>query len=235
MSGAIILDTETTGLDAPEVVALAHTTILESPANLNGDVTLKLFKPSKPISLGAMATHHIIDEDLVNCDPWPGRWTAPEGAQYLIGHNVDYDWKAIGAPHIARIDTLAFARTLLPDLESHTLGALTYYFQERVKARELLQRAHSAEQDVYLCVLLLEQLLQLMPGMSSWHQVWVESEKARVPKRFTFGKYGPKDGKPGQLIADIRRNDPGYIRWCLGVPDFANDTYLVKALRGEAA
>lgn len=64
MSGAIILDTETTGLDAPEVIALANTTAFEGPTNLTGAIGLQYFKPSKPISLGALATHHIIDEDL---------------------------------------------------------------------------------------------------------------------------------------------------------------------------
>lgn len=236
MSGAIILDTETTGLDEPEVIALAHMTPLETPAFIvSGEVSLQPFKPSKPISLGAMATHHIIDEDLVDAPRWPGRWSPPEGVEYLIGHNIDFDWKAIGQPHVARICTLALARSLLPDLDSHSLTALTYYFQGRVAGRELVKRAHDAAHDVYLCLLVLEQLLNLMPGLASWHQLWIASEKARVPTRFTFGKYGPKDGKKGSFIADVRRADPGYIKWCLGVPDFVNDPYLVKALRGEAA
>lgn len=232
---AIILDTETTGLDAPEVVALAHTTLLESPTNLSCGIGAQFFKPSKPISLGALATHHIIDEDLADAPPWLGRWTPPEGAEYLIGHNVDFDWKAIGQPHVARICTLALSRHILPDIDSHSLGALTYYFRGRIAGRELLRNAHDAAQDVHLCMLALIELLKLMPSMASWHQVWQASEKARVPTRFTFGKYGPKDGKPGQVIADVRKADPSYIRWCLGVPDFASDPYLTKALRGEAA
>lgn len=235
MSAAIVLDTETTGLDAPEVIALANTAALEGPTNLAGDIGLQYFKPSKAISLGALATHHIIDEELADAPPWPGRWLPPEGIEYLVGHNVDFDWKAIGQPHIARICTLALSRSLWPDLDSHSLGALTYYFQGRVAGRELLRKAHSADQDVHLCLLLLGEILRTIPGMTSWHQVWQASERARVPTRFTFGKYGPKDGKPGLLIADVRRQDPGYIRWCLGVPDFANDPYLTKALRGEAA
>jgi exodeoxyribonuclease X len=237
MSGAIILDTETTGLDDPEVIALAHTSVLESPTNLSGGIGLQFFKPSKPISLGALATHHIIDEDLVDAPPWPRRWApdSPETTQYLIGHNIDFDWKAIGQPHIARICTLALARRLLPDLDSHNLTALTYYFYGRIAGRELVKKSHDAAHDVYLCLLLLEQLLKLMPGMTSWHQAWQASERARVPTRFTFGKYGPKDGKKGQFIADVRKKDPGYIKWCLGVPEFATDPYLSKALRGEAA
>lgn len=235
MSVAIVLDTETTGLDAPEVIALAQTTALESPIDFSSSVSQQFFKPSKPISLGAMATHHIIDEDLADAPPWPGKWSPPEVVEYLIGHNIDFDWKAIGQPHVARICTLALSRSLLPDLDSHSLTAMTYFFHGRVNGRELVKGAHDAAHDVSLCMLLLEKILELMPGVRSWHQVWEASEKARIPTRFMFGKFGPKDGKPGQLIADVRKQDPGYIRWCLGVPDFANDPYLAKALKGEAA
>ena len=233
---AIVLDTETTGLDAPDVISLATSELLPAPdTNLvSARCVLRSFKPRKPISYAAMATHHIIPEDVEFAEEWPGSWPTPPGVEYLVGHNVDYDWKAIGSPHVARICTLALSRWIWPDLESHSLGALIYFLMPPPEARKLLQRAHAADQDVYLCLLVLQHILYARP-LVSWHQVWAASEKARVPTRFAFGKYGPKDGKPGQLIADVRRQDPGYIRWCLGVPDFANDSYLAKALRGEAA
>ncbi|HEY6923261.1 MAG TPA: 3'-5' exonuclease [Steroidobacteraceae bacterium] len=241
---AIILDTETTGVDSPDVISLAHTDILKSPLDLDGNVSQRLFKPLKPISLGALATHHIIDEDLVDCEPWPGKWLPPKGVEYVIGHKVDYDWEACGSPHVARICTLALARHLLPDLDSHKLGALTYYFHGRIVARELLKNAHNAAADVHLCKLLLIELLKLMPGMSSWHQVWVASEKARIPTHLSFGKFGPDsdwakaNGQPrGMPIDRVRRHDYGYWSWLLsGKCDQVNkDPYLQRALRGEAA
>lgn len=239
MNAAIILDTETTGIDAPEVISLAHSDVLEGPDALRGNMRLLFFKPSKPISLGALATHHIIDEDLVDCEPWPGKWMPPEGVQYLIGHNIDFDWNAIGSPHMARICTLALSRWLWPDLDSHSLSALTYYFQGRIAARELLRNAHSADYDVHLCLLLLEEILKTIPGLTSWHQVWVASEKARVPERISFGKYGPDSDwakKNGGAIrcAELRSYDPGYYRWLMTQCDqVEKDPYLRKALTGE--
>jgi exodeoxyribonuclease X len=231
---ALIIDTETTGLDEPQVIQLALMGPMRVYAPPDEAIQCLSFKPSKPISLGAMATHHIIEADLVDAAPWPGSWSPPVGAEYLVGHNVDFDWKAIGSPHVARICTLALARSLWPDVESHSLGALTYYFTDHREARDLLRGAHDAARDVELCCRVLVQAMHKLPTVSNWHDLWIASEKARVPQRFSFGKYGPKDGKPGRLISEVRKLDSGYIRWCLGVDDFAKDPYLCKALRGEA-
>jgi len=245
VTAAIILDTETTGTDNPEVLELAHSPPIADPGELyepRAGLQLKRFRVSIPISLGAMATHHIIPEDLVDCQLWPGKWTPPEGVTYLIGHNVDFDWKAIGSPHVARICTLALARSIWPDLDSHRLGALVYYLMPREVARQRLQRAHSADQDVQLCHFLLLELLKFLPGIMSWDQLWKASEVARIPKRLSFGKYGPASewarttGQPGMLCGDVKRADPGYYRWLMQSCDqVRDDPYLQKALRGEAA
>lgn len=235
MSTAIVLDTETTGLHEPDVIELAYIHPMLDPGMLATPdlmITSARYTPRKAITLGAMATHHIIPEDLVGCPLWPGTWSPPQGVEYLIGHNIDFDWKAIGQPHVARIDTCALARHTWPDLDTYGLGALVYFLSLKDVAREKLKRAHSAAADVELCLFVLNEILKCIPGMMSWHQLWQASEKARIPTRMPFGKYGPKDGKPGRLIEEIRRFDPGYVKWCLGQADF--DPYLIKALKGAA-
>jgi len=229
---AIILDTETTGVDAPEVIELAFSTQMATPREYADIDNSYLFQPSKPISLGAMATHHIIPDDLVNCVTWPGSWTPPQGVDYLVGHNVDFDWKAIGQPSVKRICTLALARRAFLSIDSHSLGALIYYLYPPAQARELLQDAHSADADVKLCARLLAALVDIYQPRD-WAHLWEMSEKARVPTHFTFGKYGPKDGaKQGVPIAEVRKIDPGYIRWCLSSCDVVTgDEYWQKALR----
>ncbi len=244
MTNAIVFDTETTGVDAPDVIELACTIPLADPSELHAPVipiASMRWKPTKPIALGAMATHHIIPEDLEGCQLWPGTWTPPEGVTYLIGHKVDFDWGAIGSPHIARICTLALARSLLPELDSHSLSALVYYFMLKDVARERLKNAHSAEQDVGNCLFVLIELLKDLPGIASWHQLWVASEKARIPVRMSFGKYGPheewaKKNGGAMLCAEVRRRDAGYYSWLMNKCDqVKEDPYLAKALRGEAA
>ncbi|MEX5322908.1 3'-5' exonuclease, partial [Pseudomonas shirazica] len=61
---AYIFDSETTGLNNPELVEAAW---LQLGAGLavTGEF-LQRYKPSKPIELGALATSHILDEELAD-------------------------------------------------------------------------------------------------------------------------------------------------------------------------
>jgi exodeoxyribonuclease X len=73
---AIVFDTETTGFDAPECIELAWQEV-DLLRVEETRVTLytpdkhyhEQFMPSKPIELGALATHHIIMDDLQGCRP----------------------------------------------------------------------------------------------------------------------------------------------------------------------
>lgn len=222
---AIILDTETTGVDEPEVIQLGYLGPVRelSAAALDEGVQVARFRPTKPITLGAMATHHIIAADLEGHPQWPGRWDLPPGTRYIIGHNVDYDWKAIGSPNVFRICTLALARSLWPHLDSHSLPALTYHFTDHREARELLRNAHDAGRDVELCCRVLLQIVRAL-GVTTWHDLWLASEKARIPKVMPVGKH---KGVP------IEQVPTDYKLWFLRQPDV--DPYLAKALRGERA
>jgi exodeoxyribonuclease X len=238
---AIILDVETTGVDEPDVIELAILPLVETfsptPQTLlsnEGYPTALHFKPRKPISLGAMATHHIIEDDLKDAPLWQGSYPLAPDRQYIVAHSADFDWKAIGSPDVKRICTLALARKLWPMLESHSLAALTYHLMSHAKARELLKNAHSALVDAMLCHQLLIAELALMPLISSWERLWAASEKARIPTHFTFGKYGPQAGQPGIAIEEVRRMDPSYIDWCLSKCDQCQDEYWQRALRGQS-
>ena len=244
MNAAIILDCETTGIDEPDVIQLAWLPLVSSwepgqknlclpgtgPGERGG---VYAWRPRKPITFGAMAAHHIIPEDLKDEPEWPGRWELPPATDYLVGPSVDYDWKAIGSPPVRRICTLAIARKLWPEVDSHSLSALVYYLMEsREAARNVLKGAHSAMTDAGLCHFLLTRELERMPLITTWERLWAASERARIPDRMPLGKYGPKNGQPGMLIEELRRADPDYVSWCVR-QDF--DPYLLKALRGETA
>ena len=228
---AVVFDCETTGFDEPDVIELAHTEPMIAPFDPAPRVNCSRFKPRKPITYGALATHHIFEGELAQCEPWTGTWSPPLGTEYLIGHNVDYDWKAIGSPDIKRICTLALTRRHWPDVDSHTLGAMTYAtatHQDCYELRERLQFSHSAGTDVFLTQRLLSVIVANI-GAKTWDELWQASEIARVPLRFSFGKF------KGKLISDIRKADRGYISWCLNQDFVREDPYLAKALRGETA
>lgn len=224
---AVILDTETTGRKASTVIEAAHLVLapdFRNAVSIEGDACER-FNPGVPIEFGAMATHHILDEELIGCRPSSAY--IPPDAEYYIGHNVDFDWEVVGSPvGVKRICTLALARWLWPKpmVDSHTQSALYYWLaKNRITARDTLRHAHSALADVYICHRILRAILDELDkgdeAPASWEALYLLSERARVPTVMSFGKH--KD-KP------IHQLPPSYITWMLKQEDV--DPYLVKAL-----
>lgn len=215
---AYVFDTETTGVDEPiEVVEAAWARLRSATELVDDEVFEQRYCPSKPIELGALAAHHIMDEDLVGFPP-SSAFSLPADATIIIGHNVDYDWKAIGSPKVRRIDVMAMTWKVWPELGKIKQGALLYHV-DRQRARGLLKGAHGALQDVLNCLLVLQAIAQKVGGFASWEAMWRFSEDARVPDIMPFGKH--KDLPMAQVPAD-------YKAWLLRQPDV--DQYLRKAL-----
>lgn len=237
---AVILDTELTGLHEPDVIQLAAKGPMEFKDWHKADATVLYFRPRKPISIGAMATHRIIMEDLEQHPTWTGRFDLPLDVGYLVGHGVDIDWAAIGAPpHIKRIDTLALARRYWPDLDSYRLVALIFHLVAPPVAREMTVNAHCASVDITLTEFVLDNLLDdinrgnAMNPVDSWEQLWQLSEQARIPLRIGFSKYGPKNGQPGTLYSEVPL---GMLRWiCDPVRINDMDPWEVKAAQRQIA
>jgi exodeoxyribonuclease X len=214
---ALIFDTETTGINEPEIIEAAwlHIRGPLSPEIL--ETFEQRFRPSKPIELGALATHHIMDEDLTGM-LGSAAFSIPGDVTHLIGHNIDYDWKLAGSPNVRRICTLALSRYLFPTIDSHTQSSMLYHF-ERATARQNLIGAHSALADVHNCRRVLGFLVALLPRIQTWDDLWQISEIARVPSVMSFGKH------KGELIRNVP-ND--YKQWLLRQADI--DPYLRQAL-----
>lgn len=222
MSKVLIIDSETTGLIEPiEYNEVAYLQV-EDINSLRVELTFEQrFKPHKPSELGALVTHGIMEEELVNCDP-SGTFTFPEKVDYLVGANIDYDWSVLGKPDIKRICITALARYLVPGLDSYSQSALLYHF-EGSDAKEKLVNAHSALADVENCRLVLRYLLYVafheVCHIGSWDSLWKLSEEARIPLTLTFGKH------KGEKVSKIPF---GYKSWLLRQPDV--DPYLRIAL-----
>ena len=164
MSQAIIFDVEATDKNDAVIIEAASLDITSLTPLEVGNPWVQRYNPGKPISLGALATHHIMDEELVSCAP-SASFKLPADTKYLIGHNIDFDWVAIGSPQVKRICTLALARSLWPDLDSHTQSALLYYF-ERATARDQLRNAHSALADVWICSKIVGKIIEKLQPSS---------------------------------------------------------------------
>ncbi len=226
---AIILDTETHTIDGYPI-EISHSPcsfeqgVLKVDHSHNFD---QYFSCPEPISYGAMAVHHIIESDLVDC-PSYDEFRLPAGVTHIIGHNIDYDIRAIqkcdSSIQVKAICTLAMARMIWGDLETHTLSALYYFvMSDKQAARKHLRNAHNARADIYFTGVILQAIVEKL-AIKDMHSLYLMSETARIPKRINFGKY------KGTLIKDL---DPGYISWLLRQDDL--DPYLKKALQGKVA
>ena len=219
---AYILDSETAGLADPQLVEAAW---LKIGAIAGLPITgqfLNRYKPEKRIELGALATSHILDEELADCTPHDS-FSMPADTQYIIGHNVDYDWRVIREPDVKRICTKALSTMLWPLADSHSQSSMIY-LHFRNQATELLRNAHAALDDVKNCRKLLGVIIDALAAkrgyvVEDWEDLWLLSEEARVPTIISFGKH------KGLAFADL----PGdYRSWLLKQDDV--DPYVRTAL-----
>ncbi len=215
---ALLFDTETTGATNPEIIEAAWVE-LDTPSTLNIINTHnQRYKPSKRIELGALATHHIYDEELEFCPP-SSSFKLPTNVGYIIGHNVDYDWNVAGCPDTKRICTLALSRKFYPEADSHSQSALVYLL-DRANARERLKNAHSALADVQNCLLILKNIIKAHGNISTWEDLWLLSEQSRLPTHMPFGKH------KGLPISSVPAD---YKAWLLRQDNV--DPYLIAALK----
>ena len=220
---ALILDTETHDLNGyPIEIAYAPCSFEQGVLVINqGEVFDEYFSCPEPIALGALATHHILETDIAE-KPSFDTFRMPQGVQYLIGHNIDYDIKAVQKCQpdftVKGICTLALCRMVWPELP-HTLSAMYYHVMDDLElARKHLRHAHNAKADIYFTGVLLKTLVEQL-GIKDMNSLFIMSETARIPKYITFGKH------KGTAIKDL---DSGYVSWLLKQPDL--DPYLRKAL-----
>jgi exodeoxyribonuclease X len=223
MTGIYIADTETTGVaEGSEIIELAYAGFSSLGSALlplvPDNIHCERFKPSIPIEWGALSTHHIFLQDLIGCNPSSSA-AIPASCEYLIGHNIDFDWKMLGSDlSIKRICTLAMARDLYPDLDSHELVTMMYYiYGTNIAIRDRLRNAHAAYHDVIFCAELLQHICAAK-NITSVEELYQYSEEARIPKKMAFGKH------KGELVENVPY---GYIKWYKAQPD--PDPYLVLA------
>ena len=220
---ALILDTETHDLNGyPIEIAYAPCSFEQGVLVINQkQVFDEFFSCPEPIALGALATHHILETDIVE-KPSFDTFKMPQDVQYLIGHNIDYDITAIQKCQpdfsVKGICTLALCRMVWPELP-HTLSAMYYHVMDDLElARKHLRHAHNAKADIYFTGVILKTLVEQL-GIKDMNSLFIMSETARIPKYITFGKH------KGTAIKDL---DSGYVSWLLKQPDL--DPYLRKAL-----
>lgn len=219
----LFLDTETTGAMPGEdrLVSLAYKT--------KGKRVHELFKPEKPISLDAMAVHHITPEMVEDKPAFQQSTTKQELEQLLsnhilVAHNAMFDIAMLEAEGLTVpqfICTLKLARAMDPEGEipRHRLQYLRYYWKLPVGSGEEAV-AHSADGDVLVLEALYNYIEQQMrkeyADEAQLQEAMLDiSIRPSLVHRFRFGKY--RDMK----LADVVQKDPGYLEWLLGEKELA--------------
>ena len=222
---AIILDTETHTLNGqPIEIAYAPIQIHDVKLTLDkSQIFDQLYRVDEPISYAAMAVHHILESELVD-QPHYTSFSLPQDTTYIIGHNIDYDIRAlekcgVDISKIKAICTLALARLVWPDAEAHNISALIYMITKgSAKARDMIKKAHRADMDIILTAnILMHEIHHLK--IQTIEELYTASEDARIPRTINFGKHR------GTAIADLPAD---YMQWLLRQEDL--DPYLRKAI-----
>lgn len=237
----LFLDTETTGSNPGEdrLISVAYKT--------GGDMTHEFFNPDQPISIGAMATHHITEEMIADKPQFQVSPIKQDLEQLLVdhilvAHNAAFDIAMLEAEGLVVpqfICTLKVARALdsKAEIPRHGLQFLRYYWKLPVPNGGVAF-AHSADGDVLVLEALYNHMERIMKEDSGLGEIDIQKKmmdisiKPSLVHRLRFGKY--RD----MLLSDIAHKDPGYLEWLLGEKEKNNEdpdmVYSIKNALGRS-
>jgi DNA polymerase-3 subunit epsilon/CBS domain-containing protein len=171
---AVVLDTETTGLDArtARVVQIGMVRLGTGEASggpAHGTSRYEtLVAPGLPMPRAAAAVHGITDAKLAGARPFPqlaSEFEAFIGSAIVVGHAIDYDiavlrreYERAGRrwPGWRALDVRALGRVAAPTLADHGLDRLCEWLQIRIEGR------HSAMGDAVATAAAFQALLPLL-------------------------------------------------------------------------
>lgn len=189
----------------------------------------ELCSTDTPISIEAMAVHHITPEMIEGKPPFSkskfyeilNRYNTSDN--FLIAHNIKFDLSMLQKEGFKNqytlIDTLRCAKHLLPDENSHALQYLRYSLglykleDSEAKKHKITIKAHDAIGDVLIMKLLFAHLVETIKAENDTinpTEKLVELTNTPVLiKNFKFGKY------KNRQIEDIAQEERGYLEWML--------------------
>lgn len=185
-----------------------------------------LFKPPVPISIEAMAVHHITNEMVEGCmpfelTPYSKSTQLALNENIMVAHNAAFDAEILrreGLEPKQIICTLKVAQNLF-DLTQYKLQFLRYNFG--LETGQV--RAHDAEGDIEVLEALFNYLVhymaRTMPELDNkitmiYDQMLEWTENPVLLKRMSFGKHA------GQQLEKIPKD---YLMWLRGQKDLSEN------------
>ena len=202
----IFADTETTWLKENKLIQLA----LMYDAGLPSQQQI-LFNPWTEIEISAMATHHITpemvkDKPTVKDRTWYWQLKELLECNTVVAHNAKYDLNVLRQEWIEPkefICTMKVAMALYPELESHSLQYLRYYFNLKPVIPDDLYPHHALYDTIVMNELYMHLLRQ--PNMSERKMIEI-SKNPLMLTILKFGKY------KGEKFTDVAQKDKQYLR-----------------------
>ncbi len=210
----VFLDTETTGAGPGDRLCQVAYKFEEKENEA-------LFKPPVLIQIEAMAVSHITNKMVDDKEPFIDSEMQKELSDIfnrdniLVAHNAQFDAEMLAREGVVvnkMIDTLKIVQYLdkKGDLPKYNLQYLRYYFDLEVENAT----AHDALGDVRVLEKLFEHFFEeMLRDMKNEEKVLDKMlEVSALPvliKKINFGKY------KGRRVADIAKNDAGYLKWLL--------------------
>ncbi len=226
MAKYVLFDTETTGNQEQDRIIQVGAMIVHSREEI--EVFDELCLADVPITIEAMEVHNITPDVIENQPPFAELDFAKKVLElnqkenYLIAHNISFDLGMLKKEgfenNYTLIDTLRCAKHLLPDSPFHRLQYLRYalelYKTEGAEAdkQNIVIKAHDAIGDVLVMKLLLSKLVllakeQFPEEKNPMKTLATLTQTPVLMKTFKFGKYR------GREVADIAKEDTGYMNW----------------------
>jgi exodeoxyribonuclease X len=210
-------DTETTG--NTDTDRLCQLGIKER--GVREPVVNALYKPPLPVSIEAMAVHHITEKMLadqsafIDAPEYSGLKQLTEDSEtVMVAHNAPFDIAMLQKENIVPanyICTYKVARALDVNekISQYKLQYLRYFLGIEIDAV-----AHDAWGDVLVLEALFERLLaKLIEGKGSEEAALAEMiEISLRPILFTTFRFGKHNGK---RVEDVVRDDRDYLEWLL--------------------
>jgi exodeoxyribonuclease X len=214
----LVVDTETTGNIPGKDEAIQVAVALMSVDNLQIYVSgSRLCKPTIPITAGASAVHHILDEDVVDAPNLVtvlkgiGAELADKGKPHAYAaHNAPFDASMLPINKAPWLCTLRMARKLYPAVESHKNQVLRYALKLPVPRSN---RGHNAAEDVQTTSMLLQRMLQTVLADDGMPKT-LEDLLAWVDAPFLIENC-PLTKHKGKPWAQVVKDDPEYCKWVL--------------------
>jgi exodeoxyribonuclease X len=203
-----VIDTETTGFPPNASVCQVGWTDVTVDSSLPASSVHETFeylvKPEHPISLGAMAIHHLQERDVADAEPLGFYLPMLEAAEVLAFHNAAFDMTFFpslkGKPVI---DTLKCAYVLYPEAERHSNQYLRYYLELFDLPPERAMPPHGAGPDTFVTAHILVKMLEKVTA----EELIKISQRPTLLPRVNFGKYR------GKLWKEVPID---YLSWLAG-------------------